>query len=84
MNAYAIAFITSMLAFVMILIIAIMIASELKAKAIEIAGLKQTIKTSEEKARAQRLNDQRWEQEEFCDTTVKRRRTCNKSNYKRY
>ena len=75
MNAYAIAFITSMFAFVMILIIAITLASELREKAIEIAGLKQTIKTSEEKARAQRLNDERWEQEEFCDTIVNRRKT---------
>lgn len=75
MNAYAIAFITSMFAFVMILGIAIMLASELKNKAIEIAELKQTIKTSEEKARTQRLNDERWEREEFCDTIVKRRRT---------
>ena len=75
MNAYAIAFITSMIGFVMILAIAIMLASELREKAIEIAGLKQTIKTSEEKARAQRLKDERWEQEEFCDTIVKRRKT---------
>ena len=68
MNAYAIAFITSMIAFVMILAIAIMLASELREKAIKIAGLKQTIRTSEAKARAQRLKDERWEQEEFCDT----------------
>lgn len=67
MNAYAIEFITSMFAFVAILIIAITLASELKAKAIEIAGLKQSIKTSEEKARAQRLKDERWEKEVFCD-----------------
>ena len=75
MNAYAIAFITSMFAFVLILIIAIMLASELKEKAIEIAGLKQSIKTSEEKARVQRLKNERWEQEEFCDTIVNRRKT---------
>lgn len=75
MNAYAIAFITSMLAFVAILIIAIMLASELKEKAIEIAGLKQTIRTSEEKKRAQRLNDERWEKEVLCDTIVNRRKT---------
>lgn len=68
MNAYAIAFITSMIAFVMILAIAIMLASELREKAIEIAGLKQSIRTSEAKAKAQRLKDERWEQEEFCDT----------------
>lgn len=68
MNAYAIAFITSMIAFVMILAIAIMLASELREKAIEIAGLKQTIRTSEAKTRAKRLKDERWEQEEFCDT----------------
>ena len=68
MNAYAIAFITSMFAFVAILTIAIMLASELREKTIEIAGLKQTIRKSEAKARAKRLKDERWEQEEFCDT----------------
>ena len=67
MNAYAIAFITSIIAFVMILGIAIMLASELKAKVIEIAGLKQSIRTSEEKARAQRLKDERWEKDTFLD-----------------
>ena len=71
MNAYAIAFITSMIGFVMILAIAIMLASELREKAIEIAGLKQTIRTSEAKERAQRLKDERWEQEEFCDTRAR-------------
>lgn len=68
MNAYAILFITSIIAFVVILGIAITLASELKAKVIEIAGLKQSIKTSEEKARAQRLKDEQWEREVFCDT----------------
>lgn len=67
MNAYAIAFITSMFAFVMILIIAIMLASELKEKAIEIAGLKTSIRTSKEKARAQRLKDEQWEKDTFVD-----------------